>query len=93
MTKTQKFEEACKAIKERDGIEARLYQLQGRKRDKAVTLNHPYRNIALKYLCFEDIKGTASACIFSWQQVTDACVLADIYVTSVVRKQYSSRPI
>lgn len=79
--KSKLFEDACIEIKKRDGIRALEYNLQGRKKDKTVTLKAPYSKIASKYLYFEyNHRGK----IFSWQQVTDACIIADLYVTEVV---------
>lgn len=80
-SKIRRFEEACIQIRERDGVEALLYNLKGKNKDKVVTLKSPYSRIAAKYLYYErNIRGK----IFSWQQITDACILADLYVTDVV---------
>ena len=81
MSKRKLFEEACIKVKQRDGIKALKYKLQGRNKDKAVTLKAPYSSVAAKYLFFE---SNTRGKIFSWQQVTDACVIADLYVTDVV---------
>lgn len=86
MTTLRQFEIACRKIKERDGIKALQYHLQGPHHDPAVLLNTKFRNIAKKYLYFEQKGKPNYTYLFSWQQVTDACKLADIFVTDVVKK-------
>ncbi len=86
MKDIDKFEEACKQIKARDGVKAMLYKLQGKDRDPTVLLHTKYRLIAKRYLYFEQKSGPTNAYYFSWQQVTEACKLADIFVTDVVKK-------
>jgi hypothetical protein len=86
MTTTQQFEMACQQIKNRDGIKALHYRLQGPHHDPAVLLNTKFMNIAKKHLYFEQKGKPNHTYIFSWQQITDACKLADIFVTDVVRK-------
>lgn len=86
--KTKRFEAACKEIKKRDSVVLPQYKLQGRGRDPAVLLKPPYRAVARKYLYYELSGRPHFSHIFSWKQVTDACMLADIYVTDVVKKNY-----
>ncbi len=86
MKDVEKFENACKQIKEKDGIDALLYRLQGKGHHPAVLIRPKYRAIAKKYLYFEQKNGPTNIYYFSWQQVTQACKLADIYVTDVVSK-------
>ncbi len=86
MTISERFEVACQDIKKRDGINALRYRLQGPRHDPAVLLNTKFRNVAKKYLYFEQKGKPNYTYVFSWQQVTDACKLADIYVTDVVKK-------
>lgn len=81
MSKIGDFEAACIAIRERDGVKALLTELKGKNKSKVVTLKSPHSRIAAKYLYFE---RNTNGKIFSWQQVTDACKLADLYVTDVV---------
>lgn len=86
--KTKRFEEACKEIMKRDNAPLAQFKLQGPKRDPAVLLKPPFRAVARKYLYFELSGRPHFSHIFSWKQVTDACMLADIYVTDVVKKYY-----
>jgi hypothetical protein len=82
----QQFEIACQQVKAKDGIKAMQYRLQGKDHDPAVLVNPKFRTIAKKYLYYEQKSGPLNAYYFSWQQVTEACKLADIYVSDVVKK-------
>lgn len=86
--KTKRFEAACKEIMERDSLTLPQYKLQGRNRDPAVLLKPPFRAVARKYLYYELSGRPHFSHIFSWKQVTDACMLAGIYVTDVVKRYY-----
>ena len=83
-SKTELFEAGCQQIRSRDIAEKKTFNLKGNGRDKVVTLKGPFSTIASKYLVCEEVSNRK---VFSWQQVTDACINADLFVTDVVSKQ------
>ncbi|CAN5277071.1 hypothetical protein BH23BAC1_BH23BAC1_43590 [soil metagenome] len=81
---TKSIKNACIEIENRDIHKDLNLNLRGKGRNKAVTLKGPYSVIASKFLYYETIGNRK---VFSWQQITGACKIADLYVTDVVSQQ------